>query len=249
MILFFEALLSILAWIGILLVTVGWTSLIAVLYLLHPWCDPDRKICHRLAGFWGKNLIRLAPFHHVEISGQDRIPAGRPVIFVSNHQSYADVPFLFWVPAQFKWMADYALFRIPIFGWAMRMVGYIPVRRGDARQGIRSLERAKEWLARGISIFVFPEGTRSHTGVLGRFQTGAFRLAVSTRTPIVPVVVVGTRQLLPRDGWIFRWGVPLRIQILPPIKVAEGISPRELAHEVRGKIREEYARMLPYRMR
>lgn len=236
--------LSAAAWMGIAIVTVWWTSCIAVLFLLHRWIDPDRRGCHRLAGGWGRNLIRLAPGSRVELHGEERIPSYRPVIFIANHQSYVDVPLLFRVPAQFKWMADEALFRVPVFGWAMRMAGYIPVHRGDAREGLRALERAKEWLGRGISIFVFPEGTRSHTGVLGRFQTGAFRLAVKTRTPIVPVVVVGTRQLLPRGEWAFRWGVRLKIRILPPVRVEESMSPRDLAHETRKRMRQEFARQI-----
>lgn len=241
---FFQAIASVLAWIELAVITVGWTALIAVLFLFHYWLDRDRRGCHRLAGFWGWWLIRLAPVRRVDLSGQERLPAGRPVIFVSNHQSYVDVPLLFRIPAQFKWMADEALFRIPVFGWAMRMAGYIPVRRGDARQGMRSLERAKEWLRRGISIFVFPEGTRSRTGVLGRFQTGAFRLAVQTRTPVVPVVVVGTRQLLPRGGWLFQAGIRLKIRILPPIRIGESVSPRELAREARKRMREEYVEQI-----
>lgn len=225
--------------------TAAWTALIAAVFILHPFLDPDRRICHRLAGFWGKNLIGFAsPLRCVEVSGQERLAADRPVILVANHQSYVDVPLLFHVPGQFKWIADEALFRIPVFGWAMRMAGYIPIRRGDARQGIRSLKRAREWLSRDIPVFFFPEGTRSHTGVLGRFQTGAFRLAVSTRTPIVPVVVVGSRQLLPRGQWAFRWGARLKIRILPPIGVGESISARELAHRVRCIMRDEYARQI-----
>lgn len=244
MIFFLQALLSTLAWVGMTAVTVGWTGLITVAYAVHPWLDPDRRVCHRLAACWGRTLIRVASLRRVELSGQERIPSVGPVIFVANHQSYVDVPLLFRVPAQFKWMADDELFRIPVFGWSMRMAGYIPVHRGDGRQAVRSLEKAKEWLARGISIFAFPEGTRSRTGVLGRFQTGAFRIAIQTRTPVVPVVVVGSRQLLPRNSWIFRWGVRLKIRVLTPIRIGESTTPRELAQQVKQKIREEYARQI-----
>lgn len=241
---FFQRAIAVLAWVGIVLMTVGWTALIMIVFLFHSFIDPDRRICHRLASCWGKTLVRLASIQSVEISGQENISADRPVVLVANHQSYVDVPLLFYVPGQFKWMADEDLFRIPVFGWAMRMAGYVPVRRGDARQGTRSLERAKAWLARGISVFIFPEGTRSHTGVLGRFQTGAFRLSISTRTPVVPVVVVGSRQLLPRGQWAFRWGARLKIRILPPLRVGDSVSPRELARQVRKKMRDEYARQI-----
>ncbi len=205
------------AWIGISLMTVFWTLVIAAVWVLHPWVDPERRRLHRLCSRWGRALIRMAPGCRVRLNGLERIPANQPVIFMANHQSYVDVPALFSMPGQFRWMADADLFRIPVFGWAMRMAGYIPVNRGDARAGVRSLERAKRWLSRGVSIFVFPEGTRSHTGVFGRFQMGGFRLAAESGVPVVPVVVSGTRQLLPRGSWVFRWGVPVEVDVLSPM--------------------------------
>lgn len=239
------ALLSVFAWTGIGLSTVFWSSLIALDYLVHPLFDPDLKLAHRLASCWGRMLVRLAPGSRVEVVGLERIPTGKPVIFMANHQSYVDVPALFFIPAQFKWMADDDLFRIPVFGWAMRIAGYIPVRRGDAREGIRALRQAGDCLQRGTSIFIFPEGTRSHSGVLGRFQTGGFRLAISAQTPVVPVVVTGTRQLLPRGTWIFRWGVRLRLTVLDPVAPpVDRTAIRAMAHDVRIRMHRAYAHEL-----
>lgn len=235
--------LAVLAWIGITFSTLFWTLLIALDFLLHRLLDPDLKIAHRLASCWGRMLVRMAPGTRVEVVGKENIPAGRPVVFMANHQSYVDVPTLFFIPAQFKWMADEGLFRIPVFGWALRMAGYIPVCRGDPRQGFRALERANGWLRRGISVFIFPEGTRSHTGVLGRFQTGGFRLAVLSQKPVVPVLVTGTRQLLPRGSWSFRWGVRLRLTVLEPVNPpADSTGIRQFSREIRSRMRGAYAR-------
>ena len=230
---------SVVAWIGISLATVFWALLILAAYVVHPLVDPQRKIAHRLASCWGRMLLRMAPGCRVELIGRENIPAGQPVIFMGNHQSYADVPSLFFLPAQFKWIADEELFRIPVFGWAMRMAGYIPVRRGDGREAVRSLQRAGRLLSEGVSIFIFPEGTRSHTGVLGCFQTGGFRLAAQTGAPIVPVVITGTRQLLPRGAWAFRWGgrVRIRIQLLP------AVPPPQSRKDLRASMAEVRARM------
>lgn len=241
-----EGVLSAAAWIAIAVETVLWAILIALVYRVHPWVDPQRRLIHRMAGLWGRGLVGMAPGCRVKLFGQDNIPKGRPVIFMANHQSYVDVPALYFLRRQFKWMADTDLFRIPFFGWAMGMAGYIPVRRGDSQSGLRSLEEAKRWLGEGISIFVFPEGTRSHTGVLGRFQTGGFRLAVTTGTPIVPVVLVGTRQLLPRGRWIFRLRAKPQIHLLPLIAPAS-THPGEvhpLAKRIRLQMREVYSRYL-----
>ncbi len=237
-----EAILSILAWIGISLWTALLTLPIALVYLVHPLVDPDLKLTHGLASIWGRGLVSLAPGSTVYVTGQEHLPRGRPVILMANHQSYVDVPVLYFLKRQFKWMADEPLFRIPFFGWSMQMAGYIPVRRGDSKFGLRSLEQARAWLTRGIPILIFPEGTRSHTGVLGRFQTGGFRLAAQTRTPIVPVVVIGTRQLLPRGSWIFRLGVKLQLRVLPPVVPSDsGLREvRQLAVKVRSEMKRAY---------
>ena len=245
MILFLQVLFSAVAWIGISLWTVFWTSLMAVVYLVHPLADPQRRILHRMASIWGRGLLGCVVGYRVELSGLEHIPPMRPVIFMANHQSYMDVPALFSLPGQLRWMADEGLFRIPVFGWAMRMAGYVPVHRGDAREGIRSLDRAKRLLEQGLSIFIFPEGTRSHSGLFGRFQTGGFRLAVATGTPIVPVVVVGTRQLLPRGTVIFRWRVRVRICILAPITPSrDRKSTRALAGQVSAQMKKGYLESL-----
>ena len=241
-----QAILSVIAWIGISLSTIGWTILMGFVYLVHPWLDPQRKIIHSMASLWGRGLVSLAPGCRVQVFGREQIPQGRPVILMADHQSYVDVPALYFLRWQFKWMADADLFRVPFFGWAMGMAGYIPVQRGNPEAGLRSLEQAKQWLSRGISIFVFPEGTRSHTGVFSRFQTGGFRLAVTTGTPIVPVVLVGTRQLLPRGSWIFRLGVKPQIHLLAPVTLPSS-DPGQvhlLAKKVRRQMMLVYQRYL-----
>jgi len=243
---FLRGVVSMFAWAAISLETIFWVIPIFVLFLVHRLFDPRLARAHFMAGCWGRSLVRLAPGCRVQVIGAQNLPKDRPVILMANHQSYVDVPVLFHIRHQFKWMADVELFRIPFFGWAMRMAGYVPIRRGDAKAGIRSLEQAKGWLSKGISIFIFPEGTRTHTGVFSRFQTGGFRLAVTTGTPIVPVVVVGTRQMLPRGTWMFHGGVRLQIHILPPV-LPEGDHPRQihrLAKQLRARMFEVYCRQL-----
>ena len=236
-----ETMLSVLAWIGISFLTVLWTGLMGIIYLVHALVDPSRRIIHGIAGLWGRGLVASAAGTRVTVEGLENIPKDRPVIFMANHQSYVDVPLLYFIRRNFKWMADADLFRIPVFGWAMWMSGYIPVWRGNAREGIRALQKAEGWLKRGVSIFLFPEGTRSHTGVLGRFQTGGFRLAATTGVPIVPVLVVGTRFLLPRGTWIFRMGIQLKIRVLPPVVVAQSASRAAEMHRLANQVRSQMA--------
>ncbi len=241
-----ETVLSAGAWMGISFVTVFWCVPISVVFLLRRVVDPRLELAHGFASMWGRNLVALAPGSSVKVTGAESVLTQGPVIFMANHQSYVDVPLLFHVRRHFKWMADAGLFHIPFFGWAMRMSGYIPVNRGNPKDGIRSLEQAKEWLSRGVSVFIFPEGTRSRTGLFSRFQTGGFRLAVATGIPIVPVVVVGARQMLPRRSWIFRAGTTLYIEVLPPVypKDSDPRSIHLLAVQVRNKMLKAYARLL-----
>lgn len=241
-----EAIASVFAWIGISAVTVFWVIPIAVVFLFRRFLDPDLRLAHHFATRWGRNLIGLAPGSSVQVFGEENIPADRPAILMANHLSYVDVPLLCFIRHQFKWMADVGLFSIPFFGWAMRMAGYIPVDRGNPRAGLRSLEQAKFWLSKGISIFIFPEGTRSQTGVFSKFQTGGFRLAVTAGVPVVPVVVIGTRQLLPRNSWIFRWGIKLQIRILEPV-LPDSSDPKQvraLSARVRSSMFRAYQQHL-----
>ncbi len=230
--------------VGIL--TIFSTSLIALTYLIHPLVDPLLRMAHRIASWWGRSLVALAPGCRVRVFGEEHLPDKKPVVFVANHQSYVDIPVLFFIRRPFKWVADQDLFRIPFLGWAMRMAGYISVDRGDRHSSASTLKRATRWLSRGVSVFIFPEGTRSHTGAFGRFHLGAFQLAALTKTPLMPIVVVGTRQLLPRGSWILRWGVSLEIHILPPVAPSSsGLKAiYQRAAQVRGEMRQVYSRRL-----
>ncbi len=240
-----QQIVAIFAWIGIAFCTLFFTLLMALYYPLVLLIDRDRKGLHRLASFWGRCLILLAPGCRVQVIGAEHLPKNKPVIFACNHQSYVDIPTLFFLPGQFKWMADAGLFRIPVFGQALSMAGYLPVKRGDPKAGVAALARAKQVLSRGISIFIFPEGTRSTTGVLGRFQSGGFRVALASQTPVVPVLLIGTRQLLPRNSWYFRWGIRLQVRILPPMQPpADAHGMRSFIHAVRKTMRAEYQRSL-----
>jgi 1-acyl-sn-glycerol-3-phosphate acyltransferase len=240
-----QKIVSVFAWIGIAFCTLFFTLMMAVYYPLALLIDPDRRGLHRIASFWGRSLILLAPGCRVEVIGAENLPKDKPVIFACNHQSYVDIPTLFFLPGQFKWMADAGLFQIPVFGQAISMAGYLPVKRGDPKAAVAILERARRVLARGISIFIFPEGTRSTTGLLGRFQSGGFRVALATQTPVVPVLLIGTRQLLPRGSWYFRWGIRLQVRILPPIQPpASAHGMRGFVHAVRAKMRSDYLRSL-----
>lgn len=144
-----------------------------------------------------------------------------PYVFMSNHRSHLDVLAVIQALDEFqlRWVAKKELVDVPVFGWALKQSGHIIVDRSDTTQAIASLRAAKLQMARGISVIIFPEGTRAETDdALLPFKKGGFMLALETDTPIVPIVVRGTSALLPRDTWQIHGG-PVEVVIGAPIDV------------------------------
>lgn len=132
----------------------------------------------------------------------------RPSVYVANHQSLFDIPALVLaMPVDFRMVAKRELLRIPIFGWALWLAGFVFIDRGDRESAIRSLQRAAEKVRRGTSIVVFAEGTRSRDGRLLPFKKGGFVLALQAQAPIVPVSIRGGREVLPKGSLRIRAGV------------------------------------------
>lgn len=220
--------ISLVIWIAIGFLTfLLWMGSLATVALTGLW-DPDRRLTHRWAVWWARAVVRVNPFWELTVEGREHLDSAQAYIFVSNHQSIADVVLLPYLGLPYKCVARSGLFHIPFFGWSLGLHRHIKLRRGSGRGILRAMEEARRWLGRGMSVAFFSEGTRSRTGALGVFQNGAFKLALRTGVPIVPVVINGTRDALPRGAWEFRHRVRGRMTILPPI---ETVSCREQGSE------------------
>jgi 1-acyl-sn-glycerol-3-phosphate acyltransferase len=137
----------------------------------------------------------------VEASGLENVERGRPIIFMSNHQSVFDIAaILATIPVTVRFVAKRELTRIPLFGWALPLSGQIIVDRGDREGAIASLRRGAERIRAGTNVIVFPEGTRSQTGSLASFKSGGFHLALQAGVPIVPVTVSGSHLITPKGS-------------------------------------------------
>ena len=155
---------------------------------------------HRVARLWGKTILRLSGVS-VEVVGKDNIPAGRPIIFMANHQSNFDIlTLLAHIPAQFRWISKKEVFHIPLMGPAMRRAGYISIDRENRERAIQSLEDAAQIIKHGKSVMTFPEGTRSHDGTIRPFKKGLFYLAIKSGVPIIPISIIGSRKIMPRKS-------------------------------------------------
>ncbi len=184
-------------------------------------------------GMWIVRAGVRAAGIRVEVTGTEHVPVGRPCVYLCNHVSNLDPPVVLpALPGQCSVLLKKELMRIPILGYAMRMVKFVPVERGSRQAAAReSVEAAAAALRDGLNILIFPEGTRSADGRLARFKKGPFYLAAQTGAPIVPVVLTGTAAMMPKGTLKITPGVA-RIRMLPAIDPGEFGSRDELMEAV-----------------
>ena len=173
------------------------------------------------ARYFSQRVIELLDIDLVT-TGAERVPPGRAYVYMSNHQSHLDIPVLYaTLPSPtIRMLAKKELFRIPLWGQGLRGAEFIEVDRSNHMRAMRSIEHAARLLRDGVSIWAAPEGTRSRDGRIGKLKKGAFHLAIDTATPIVPVAIRGTIDILPRDGLAARTGQPVDVTVGAPIDVA-----------------------------
>lgn len=179
----------------------------------------DRRgvVLHYASSLWGYMYALVNPYWTIHFEGRNNIRNDQAVIIISNHQSLADIMVLYGLLKNFKWVSKIQNFRIPFLGFVMRLNRYIEVDRMKGRSYLKMLNRCEEEINRGNSVLIFPEGTRSSDGKLQRFREGAFRLAVKLKVPIVPVIIDGTHEALPKKGFIFRKRKKIIVRVLPAV--------------------------------
>jgi len=182
---------------------------------------------------WSRSLIQFARIE-LTVNGREHIPEQEALVVMSNHQSHYDIPVLYQsLGLRLRMVAKTELFRIPLWGEAMRRVGMIEVDRSDPVAARRSLQHARGELARGTSIWIAPEGTRSPSGRLGEFKKGGFHLAQDVGARILPVTIDGTRRVLPAKAYHVEPGQAVRVTVHPPVATSADVSIDELVQKVR----------------
>lgn len=185
---------------------------------------------------WARTILKTAGVH-VKVEGAENLPPG-PVVVMANHASYLDVPALFdGLPYELRFVAKKELQYVPFFGWATKSLGHIFIDRGNSAQAHASIDRGAAEIAEGVTVVIFPEGTRSDDGKLLPFKKGGFVLAIKSRVPIVPVAIVGARDVLPRGATFAEPGT-ITLRVLPPIDTREYTldSKTALMERVRAEI-------------
>jgi len=198
--------------------------------------DRRRVVLHQFTCFWASLYTWVNPLWPVALNGREKIRRGETYVMVSNHLSLLDILVLFRLFRPYKWVSKIENFRIPFIGWNMRLNRYIELRRGDRESIVQMMAECERTLRAGSSILMFPEGTRSRTGELQAFKTGAFELALRTASPILPIVIEGTSDALPKRGFVLRGRHPIRVRVLDPIPADSfaQMSAKELAEQTRA---------------
>jgi 1-acyl-sn-glycerol-3-phosphate acyltransferase len=208
--------------------TVFWLFLVFSSILLFPvavaiWAatvlfDKRLAVLHQFTCFWGSIYTFVNPLWPVTIAGREKVEPGRTYVMVANHLSLLDILVLFRIYKHFKWVSKIENFRLPCIGWNMTLNRYIPLRRGDKESVKQMMEACDATLRSGSSIMMFPEGTRSKNGALQPFKTGAFELALRNQLPLLPIVLAGTSDALPKRGFVLRGHHSITIEVLDPIE-------------------------------
>ncbi len=190
-------------------------------FITYPF-DRKGRVGHYYARLWGRTAL-LANRVKVKVEGMEHLNGDGPYIFMSNHQSYYDVfTLLGHLPYQFKWLVKKELFSIPYLGWTMSAVGYISIDRGGTRDTVEAMNEAAQKIRDGMSVTIFPEGSRSPDGSIQPFKKGGFTLAIKSKVPIVPIAIDGSRNIMPKDKFTVTSG-EIRMLIDRPIET-EGYS-------------------------
>ncbi len=208
------------------LCTVGMILSAAALVLLFPW-DRARRTVHEISRVMVHVFFGIPPLWRVRVEGLEHVDRSKAYVIVLNHQAMTDIPTLYKVPLNFRWVSKREVFRIPFFGQFLRLHGDICIDRGHARQAMEQLLcKGRMWIGRGVSVAIFPEGTRSKDGQIHHFKAGAFELAREAGVELLPVVMDGTAQLVKKNR-LFKWRHTIVLNVMKPVS-AEHIAATDL---------------------
>jgi len=239
-----RTILSIWAWFMLGVIIIVWVPMVFLLWIVTAPFDKGR--------YWVGWLFRrlcvvhtwVNPLWKFSTSGLKVTDPRRPYVVVANHESFADMFLISHLPWEMKWVSKEDFFKYPLVGWLMLMSRDIKLVRGNKQSIVSAMRGAHDRLDKKVSVMLFPEGTRTLDGALGEFKDGAFRLAIETGCPILPLAVAGTREAIPKGDW--RFGVTTaEVRVLSPIETT-GMTKDDVAalrDRTRAVIEAELASM------
>lgn len=204
----------------------------------------DRRlvILHLYSSFWASIYVWIMPAWHVTRLGKQNIDWKRTYIVISNHQSLLDILVAFSLFFPFKWVSKAEIFNVPFIGWNMVLNRYIKLFRGDKSSIAQMMNDSESHLNNGSSVYIFPEGTRSHNGQVKDFKLGAFNLAKKLNLPILPIAINGTTNALPKHSLSFHGHHHITIEVLP------AIEPERFSDESAEELAQRMKRLISNRV-
>ena len=199
----------------------AWSSMIYVVtFIALPLCYPfDKKrfVVHKLSKWLTDSFFGFGLVMKRKVEGLENLDPKGTYVMVLNHNSMVDILSIYNLPLVFKWVSKREVYRIPIVGRLLLAHGDIVINRASTKEAMQLVHtRGKQWLAKGASVAIFPEGTRSKDGEIHNFKAGAFILAKDAEVPILPIVLDGTDRVV-RKGFFMNWSNRITIKILPPV--------------------------------
>jgi 1-acyl-sn-glycerol-3-phosphate acyltransferase len=228
-------------WTSYVLIVILWTPLVLLFRLLTFPVDKQKRLVGRVFHSSAVVAGNLTPFWTFRIEGAGTIDPRKPYVFVANHSSFTDVFLVVRLPWEMKWLSKKSIFSIPLLGWQMRIAGDVPIVRGDRESAREAMGKMRRILEGGVSVILFPEGTRSPDGALGDFRDGAFRLAIEAGVPVVPLAISGAARSLPKRSRVFHPSTAT-LSVLPPVQTA-GLTVED-ARALGARVRDQIAAAL-----
>lgn len=219
--------------LGLIFIIISFT-----IWLFTFWWDKKRAVVHSFTTFWSYMLLLINPFWKIKIEGKEKIDKSKTYVIVSNHQSEFDIPLASYLNIHFKWVSKAEVFKVPIIGWNMWLNNYIKLVRGNKRSIVKMVKDCGTAINNGSSVYIFPEGTRSKTGKMRRFMPGAFVIAKRDKVGILPVVINGTKEIMPKGSLKLNYKANISLKVLDEIPYEEikNYSPEEISVKVKSLI-------------
>ncbi|SRR6056297_1762581 len=236
---------SIYIWIIVLLTVLFLTPIFLFIWGFTFWFDKRLYVLNSYSIFWGSLYTRLIPWWKVRVEGKEKIKKDKTYIIIANHQSIEDVIVMYRLGIPFRWVSKAEVFRIPVYGWLMRLKGDIRLLRTSKTSIKKMIVDGEKVLRLGCNMVIFPEGTRSKNGRLGNFKEGAFRLAYTTKRTILPVIISGTvPNILNRHGLFYgKHTVTLKILDDIPYDNFCNLDVKEFTRQTREIIENERSKI------
>ena len=236
---------SVIYYLLLVLFLIVYAVFISVVWVLTVWWDKKKRIIAATTYVHAMMIFWLAPGWRIRAEGKEHYRREKPYVIICNHQGLLDIPLIYAFRPNTRFVAKRELLKAPFVGHALLVHGDILIKRGEAASARQMLKKAKAELDKGVSINIFPEGTRLKSGKMNRFREGAFLLAKMAGVEILPVVLDGTADAV--KGWKLVRPHTFRIKVLPPIPVEtiKSTGVKELMDSAQEMILDEHKKMRP----